>query len=131
LAAVTNLYRLTSQWEEFLIWEARHGQELQRHPQFLPVLLRARGETGDLPGLIEMYDRQKEQIGRLIPAASRDLCRLMLFVFAGKRNLAEPLLPAVSRFCPVQRANSGWQQPIYLPARWNLPGANCNLVIDG
>ena len=92
LAAVANLYRITNQWEQLLAWQDRHFQDLDRHPQLLPTALRARGETGDLAGLVELYDRHKRQNGKLAPAASRDVCRLMLFAFCGRRDLAERLL---------------------------------------
>jgi len=91
LAAVANLFRITNQWEELLLWQARHCKEIERNPQLLVTVLRARGETGDLRGLVEFYDRHQQQIGKLIPAVSRDLCRLMLFAFCGKRQAAESL----------------------------------------
>jgi rhomboid protease GluP len=69
LTAAVNLYRLTHEWEELL---AQHQSELERHPQFLPVLLRAHGETGDLSGLAGAYDRNKHRIARLVPAVLRD-----------------------------------------------------------
>ncbi|MGA2257916.1 MAG: rhomboid family intramembrane serine protease, partial [Thermoguttaceae bacterium] len=104
MAAVVNLYRITNQWEELLVWHARHREEIERHPQLLFVVLRARGETGDVHGLVEFYDRHRQQIGKLIPATSRDVCRLMLFAFCGKRQAAESLcagslavLPAPTR----------------------------------
>ena len=92
MAAMINLYRITNQWEELLAWQARHHREVDRYPQLLAAFLRARGETGDLRGLVELYDRHKQQIGKLIPPASRDICRLTLFAFCGRRDLAEGLL---------------------------------------
>ena len=104
LAAVVNLYRITNQWEELLLWHARHRQEIERHSQFLMILLRARGETGDVRGLVEFYDGHRQQIGKLMPATLRDSCRLMLFAFCGKRQAVESLcagslavLPAATR----------------------------------
>jgi rhomboid protease GluP len=91
MAAVINLYRLTHQWEELLAWNARHQHEVDRHPQLLVSFLRALGETGDLRGLVEYYDRHKQQIGKLMPQAARDMCRLMLFAFCGRRDLTERL----------------------------------------
>src|SRR5258708_911504 len=84
--AIANLYRITDRWEEMILWEKQHQAELERAPYFLHSLLRARGETGDVRGLVELYDERKGQIGRLNPPAIRDLCRLMLFVFCGKRE---------------------------------------------
>lgn len=92
LAAAANLYRITNQWEELLAWHERNLQEIERHPQLLPVLLRARGETGDLRGLVELYERHKEQIRKLMPLTSRDSCRLMLFAFCGERAAAGTLM---------------------------------------
>jgi rhomboid protease GluP len=104
LVAVVNLYRITNQWEELLVWQASHPQEIERYPQLLPALLRARGETGDVRGMVEFYDRHRKQIAKLVPVASRDVCRLMLFAFCGKRQAAESLcagslamLPAPTR----------------------------------
>ena len=89
--AIINLHRMTQQWEALLQWEARHRDQLERQPFFFHTLLRVRGETGDLPGLIEYYAANRTQISKLEPAASRDLCRLMIFVFTGRRDLAERL----------------------------------------
>ena len=90
LAAVANLYRIMNQWEELLVWHARHRQEIERYPQFLPVMLRARGETGDLRGLIELFDQQRRQIGKLVPATSRTCAALCSLHFAasGRRQRA-------------------------------------------
>jgi rhomboid protease GluP len=92
IVAVTHLYRLTNRWEELLAWEKERGVGLSRYSQLLPTLLRARGETGDVRGLADLYEAQKHRIAKLGPSALRDVCRLMLFVFCGKRDLAERLL---------------------------------------
>jgi rhomboid protease GluP len=91
LAAIIQLYQLTGQWEELLLWHSQHSREIERYPQFLIVPLRVRGETGDVRGLVEFFDRHRQQIGRLNPATYRDMCRLLLFVFCGKRDAAERL----------------------------------------
>ncbi len=91
MIAVANLYRITQQWEEFRQWESRNPVNLESFPQLLPTLLRARGETNDLDGLCELYARHAHQIRKMAPAASRDLCRLVLFAFGGKREWVERL----------------------------------------
>ena len=101
LTAMPVLYRITGQWEELFAWEVRHSREIERMPQLLHVRLRARGETGDLRGLVELYDRHNAQIGKLTPAPSRDLCRLMLFAFCGKRALAERLFAGSLTILPA------------------------------
>ena len=92
LASVINLYKITNQWEELLLWQGQHALQLKRYPQFLPLLLRAYGETGDLRGMVDLYERNKQLIARLVPATSRDSCRLTLFAFCGQRRLVEGLL---------------------------------------
>jgi rhomboid protease GluP len=92
ILAIMNLYRLTHQWEEFVGWEAEHEGELKRYPQLLPMRLRARGETGDLRGLAELYEQEQNRIAKLAPLAYRDFCRLSLFAFCGQRELTERLL---------------------------------------
>jgi rhomboid protease GluP len=92
LIAAATAYRITNHWEELVAWEASHRQELDRLPSLLPTLLRAHGETGDLRGLIDLYDRRKNQIGKLTPPAARDACRLVLFAFCGQRQRTERLL---------------------------------------
>ena len=92
LTARTHFYRLTGQWHEFLAWNAQHREPFDRHPHFLHALLRARGETGDLQGLIALYQKHEAQIAKLDPPVQRDLCRLMLFAFLGRRDLVERLL---------------------------------------
>src|SRR5882672_6029910 len=101
LVAMPTLYRITNQWEEFIAWESRHRQEIERVPQLLHALLRARGEIGDLRGLIALYNERKNQIARLNPPASRDLCRLMLFAFCGRRDLVERLLAGSLALLPA------------------------------
>jgi rhomboid protease GluP len=101
VVAIINLHRMTQQWDALLEWESRHREDLKRQPFFFQTLLRARGETGDVAGLIEYYQTHKAQISKLEPAASRDLCRLMLFVFTGRRDLVEGLLDGSLKTLPV------------------------------
>lgn len=94
--AVAALCRATGRWEDMIAWEAQRTQELERAPEFVPYLLRARGETGDVAGLIALYSRRRNQIAKLTSPSLRDLCRLMLFSFTGKRNLVDQMLTASS-----------------------------------
>ncbi len=91
LLASANLYRLSGRWEEMLQWGNAQAGFLLQNSNFLHLFLRACGETGDLVGLVELYQRHKPQIARLSPPASRDLCRLMLFAFTGHRDVVETL----------------------------------------
>ena len=101
LTAMANLYRITNQWEEFLVWQSRHPQELARHAHLLPIVLRTRGEVGDVRGLVEFYDQRRKQIRKLVPATQRDTCRLMLFAFCGKRQAMESLFAGTLTVLPA------------------------------
>ena len=101
LAAVANLYRLTNQWEQLLAWERQLPGGLERYPQLLSVSLRAYGETGDRRGLVQLYERNKARIARLVPAASRDMCRLMLFAFYGQVDAVQRLMAGSLSILPA------------------------------
>lgn len=91
LIAVMYLYRITNRWEELLTWQSRHREEIERYPFLLQIVLRALGETGNVRGLVGFYDEHRQKIGKLVPATNRDVCRLMLFAFCGKRQAVEQL----------------------------------------
>jgi membrane associated rhomboid family serine protease len=91
LTAMINLYRITSRWDELLAWHSHHREEIERNPSLLQAVLRALGETGDVRGLVELYDQHRHKIGKLVPTTDRDVCRLMLFAFCGKRHAVERL----------------------------------------
>lgn len=104
LSATAQAYRLSARWEDLLVWAAQH-EEVGRYPSLLPMLLRARGEVGDMVGLVELYDRFSDRIGRLTAPGTRDMCRLMLFAFCGRRDLVERLFSGTLSLMsiPVQR----------------------------
>lgn len=91
LTAMINLYRITNRWDELLAWHSRHREEFERNPSLLQVVLRALGETGDVRGLVRFYDEHRQKIGNLVRTENRDVCRLMLFAFCGKRQAVEQL----------------------------------------
>lgn len=101
LVAVAILYRITDQWEEAVAWQSRHTREIERQREFFSFVLRAYGETGDVPGLVQYYDRHRRQIGKLVPMTHRDMCRLMLFAFCGKRQAVEGLCAGSLAVLPV------------------------------
>ncbi len=84
LTAIVIMYRITNQWEDLLAWYSRRRCELEPHSALLPTLLRAHGETGDLRGLVALYDVNQRKIQKLAPPTSRESCRLMLFAFCGR-----------------------------------------------
>jgi rhomboid protease GluP len=104
ITARVHFYWLTDDWAGFLKWHEEHREIVRHQPQLLSFLLRAKGETGDVRGMVDLYASQKEQIRKLIPALARDMVRLPLFAFCGRRAEVERLfsgnlvaLPASTR----------------------------------
>lgn len=91
ISAIVSLFRITNEWEGFFAWLKKH-EKFATHPQSLPVVLRALGETGNVRGLVELYDSNSDQIPLLTPASTRHFCVLMLFAFCGRRELVERIL---------------------------------------
>ena len=87
-------------------------------------------------GLVELYDRNREKIRKLVPAASRDFCRLMLFVFCGKPQAVASLcagrlavLPAAVRAFWLATADlaAGAAEAARRQLEQLLPGADPSL----
>jgi rhomboid protease GluP len=91
LSAMSHFFRITNQWESLREWEEQQRELVGQNPYFISIRLRAYGETGDLQRLQETYERNLEAIRRLNPASQRDICRLMLFAFCGRRAQVERL----------------------------------------
>jgi rhomboid protease GluP len=91
MTAIIHFYRLTNNWEDFLKWQEEHREIFEQQPQMLPYLLRAKGETGDVRGMADLYASRKDQIRKMIPALARDMARLPLFAFCGRRAEVEKL----------------------------------------
>jgi rhomboid protease GluP len=91
ITAIIHFYRVTNNWQGFLRWQEEHREVFNRQPQLLPFLLRAKGETGDLRGMVEVYASHKDQIRKMIPERLRDMTRLPLFAFYGRRADVERL----------------------------------------
>lgn len=100
VVAIVNLYRITQQWENFCRWAKQQSREVESDPTFLPTLLRARGEIGDLPGMLELYANNKQLIARL-SATNSDFCRLVLFAFSGRRDLVERIFDSGLAMLPA------------------------------
>ncbi len=99
LSAMAHLFRLTGRWQEFLDWHyQRFGEDDE---EFLPSLLRARGELGDVHGLANLFQQRREIIARMSPPTSRDFCRLGLYAFGGRRDLVERLLAGSLSILPA------------------------------
>lgn len=86
MQAMIQYFRITSQWEEMLPWLEERKEFFQAHSQYLSLWLRALGETGNLRGMVELYEQYEGTISRMNPGFQRDFCRLALFAFTGRRE---------------------------------------------
>jgi rhomboid protease GluP len=91
ITAMIHCYRLTGDWEGILKWHAEHPEIFHQQPQLLGLLLRAKGESGDVHGMAEFYTSQKKQFRKLNTVILRDLVRLPLLAFGGRRAEVERL----------------------------------------
>jgi len=99
------LFRLRGQWEEYLRWLRERGLEktVAGDSAQSTLYLRALGETGDLSGLIDFFQRHRELILRSDPV-SMELCALMVFAFSGHRRGAELMLEgALAGYAPEMK----------------------------
>lgn len=104
ITATAHFYRLANDWDGLLKWHTEHSAIFQQQPQLFAILLRAKGEVGDIQGMTELYAKEKERLRKLIPMQMRDLVRLPLFAFCGRRTEVARLftgslsvLPATTR----------------------------------
>ncbi len=92
LAITMQLYRIRNQWQEAVEWQVQHAETVGKYPALLPHLLRARGEAGDLPGLVAMYAANRPAVARLPIARYRQQCRLMLLAYCGRFDAVAKLV---------------------------------------
>jgi rhomboid protease GluP len=111
--AVTMLCLLRQRWEDMLAWAAAHPTAVAREPNALVCVIRALGETGDVAGMIDRYDRARQRIDRFRPVTLRDTCRLMLFVFGGRTDVVDRILSTSFVAAPPAQ-NDFWRAT----ARW-------------
>jgi len=101
------LYRMRNQWAELRDWIRSHltPDELRRDANLIALLLRAHGEIGDPNALAAAFASLKTATDRQGLALSRNLGRLMLFAFCGRRGSLARLFAGPLRMYPdpVQR----------------------------
>ena len=96
--------RLTQDWQGILVFAAAHPRQVERDGDLLGHVVRALGETGDLAGMVDLYEQSKQRIAGITPPIVRDSIRLPYFAFSGQPAATDRLLgqsfagiPAISR----------------------------------
>jgi rhomboid protease GluP len=86
-------YRLSGRWEELLDWVSQLPEAaIVEDVTLMSVTLRALGEVGDLPRLVQMFERLQRPLSGMAMASVRNQCRLILFAFTGRREATDRLL---------------------------------------
>ena len=97
--------RLTQDWQEILTWARAHPERVDRDDDSLSHVIRALGETGDVAGMVDLYQRQRARIERITLPLLRDSIRLPFFAFAGHAEATERILgQSFPRIPPISRA---------------------------
>ncbi len=94
-------FRLLAAWQELIDWVERElgATRAARHPELFPHLLRARGEVGDLSGLVGDFERL---IGKHRSALTGLDSRLFVHAFVGHVDCVYALLAGPLRAMPGQ-----------------------------
>jgi len=137
--AVVLLCRIGQRWGDLLAWAAERPEIVAREPGVLSHVLRAHGETGDLAGMVGLYDRERSIIDRMRPHVLRDSCRLMLFAYGGRPEFVERILrhtvfaaapvPEQRFWTAVARWTAGDGEAARRDLEEALPEANPSLAI--
>ncbi|MFP4056019.1 MAG: rhomboid family intramembrane serine protease [Candidatus Brocadiia bacterium] len=104
---VALLYRLHNQWKELQDWLHANlsPAELARDPNMLALMLRTYGELGDPQGLLRTYGQFDAAIRSMGLGIYRNMCRLFVFAFCGRRDVVARLFDGPLALYPqgVQR----------------------------
>ena len=111
--ALCMLYALEQRWDDLVAWAAAHPTAVARDHDLLIFVLRALGETGDVAGLVDRYERERRRIELLGPSVRRDTSRLVLFAFGGRPDVVDRVLSSGFSSAPSDQ-NRFWQAT----ARW-------------
>lgn len=101
LSTMTHYFRMSADWEGLLAWNLREGCLLEQNPHYLPILMRCYGEIGDSRKVMGIYRANSEIIAKLNPPSTRELCRLVLFAFCGRRSQVELTLKGLLSDLPM------------------------------
>ncbi|WP_017316295.1 rhomboid family intramembrane serine protease [Mastigocladopsis repens] len=84
--ATVSLYQMDARWEELLVWIQDNLSEtvLQKDFDMLVCYLRALGETGDLNGMLQAWERYELSLEKIPKLRTRNLARMFVLAFSGQ-----------------------------------------------
>jgi rhomboid protease GluP len=92
-SATALLYRMDNRWAELLAWmqERIPPQQLYQSPTMLSLYLRGLGETGDLNGLLQEWERWKGSLEKAGNLAMLNQARMFALAFSGQTEEVQRL----------------------------------------
>src|SRR5207247_7445614 len=84
--AALQYFRINGRWEECLAWMREAPIAAQQDLSFVMIYLRALGETGDLNGMLAVFERAEKQMDAA--GIAGQICRLFALAFCGREQIA-------------------------------------------
>ncbi|ARV58705.1 rhomboid family intramembrane serine protease [Nostocales cyanobacterium HT-58-2] len=93
-AATVTLYQMEARWEELLVWIQENVSEavLQKDFDTLVCYVRSLGETGDINGMLQAWERYEHSLEKIPNLRTRHLARLYVLAFCGQTEQVAVLL---------------------------------------
>lgn len=90
--ATVTLYQMNSHWSELLLWIQKNitPKVLKNASGMQLVYLRCLGETGDINGLLQVWEQFKLNIEKTNPE-TRNFARMLVLAFCGEKEQVEKL----------------------------------------
>lgn len=85
-SATVTLYQMDARWEELVVWIQDNVPEVVLHKDFdmLSGYIRALGETGDLNGMLETWERYEDTLEKTPNLRTRNFARMFVLAFCGQ-----------------------------------------------
>jgi rhomboid protease GluP len=84
-SAAVSLYQMDARWEELLVWmDSLNEAVLRKDFDMLVCYLRTLGETGDLNGMLQAWERYQPSIEKILNPRTQNLARMYVLAFCGK-----------------------------------------------
>ncbi|NJM72699.1 MAG: rhomboid family intramembrane serine protease [Scytonema sp. RU_4_4] len=86
--ATVSLYQMDARWEELLVWiqDSLSEAVLQKDFDMLESYLRTLGETGDLNGMLQAWERYERSLEKMPNLRTRNLVRMYVLTFCGQKE---------------------------------------------
>lgn len=103
-SAIGLLYQMDSRWDELLFWIRNSVPEkvLFKDSTIVSFYLRSLGETGDLNGLVQEFDRFEATLEKIGGVLTLNQSRMLVLAFCGQTEKLEKLLAGTLKTLPLK-----------------------------